>query len=104
MAKVKRVDRDGVKLTNQLFVRLREIGCCDGTGRPVAGVCFHERMMRAEPDQPLVSLVYPLVVEMTKFCHYSTDEAMQADIEEFQKLVSSLRPKEPDQRPPLEVE
>jgi hypothetical protein len=98
MAKKKPASVDGVvdvaggpiRRTNRFFIALRSYGHCDENGKTVMGVECSAKKVPSPPDRPL-ALVAAILDDLLLVMSYSSKEAMEKDLREFQKYVADLR-------------
>lgn len=86
------VDIEGgpIRKTNQFFIALRSYGHCDENGRTVMGIGCSSKKVTAPPDRPLC-LIAALIDDLLPAMSYSSKEAMQKDLKEFQAYAASLK-------------
>lgn len=97
MANVKPVSVDGVvdvaggpiRRTNRFFIALRSYGNCDDKGKTVMGVECSAKKVTAKPDRQL-ALIAAIVDDLLPVMSYSSKEAMEKYLIEFQKYVADL--------------
>ncbi len=96
MAKVKEKktkDTSGsgpIARSNRFYVQLKGYGHCDDNERTVMGLGTTGKKLVAEPDQPLFTLIRPVINHWMKAMDWSTTEAAQSDLAKFQKWIASL--------------
>ena len=81
--------------SNQLYIVVTEIGELGTNGKKLFSMGYKGKMT-ADPDKPLSTLAAGLLGEMLKTMRWSTDEAMEADVARFLKLIdNTFRPPVP---------
>lgn len=83
------VDGGPIRKTNRFFVALRSYGQCDENGKTVMSIECAAKRMPAPPDRPL-ALMAVILDQLLPAMRYSSNEAAEKDLEEFQKYVSNL--------------
>lgn len=79
-----------IRRTNRFFIALRSYGHCDENGKTVMGVECSAKKIPAPPDRPL-ALFAAIVDDLLPAMSYSSKEAMEKDLVEFQKYVANIR-------------
>lgn len=76
--------------TNQMFVRVAEIGECDAKGKTVLGFQFKGKCI-GQVDRHLSTVILPFMNEVLKMAHWSSTEARDKDLADFLAYVEALR-------------
>jgi hypothetical protein len=87
--KTQRVPGELVR-TNQMFITLKSIGEIDENGKTVFSVGYSGKNI-AEPDRPLSTALFDLVIHIAQKVRYSSKEAEDADLREFKRCVKSMK-------------
>ncbi len=78
--------------SNQMFVRLSEIGEIGPNGKKLMSIGF-KGMLKADPDKPLSTLAAPIVGELLRIARWSDEAVRDADIARFLQLIdNTFRP------------
>lgn len=79
-----------IRKTNRFFITLRSYGHCDENGKTVMGIECSAKKVPAPPDRPL-ALVAVIIENLLPAMSYSSREAMEKDLDEFQRYIADLR-------------